>query len=243
MDARLTYLHGSVGDRFIDPIKQALDRQGTQILPQTEAPHLRFGPDGVGGVQLYDGTVLRAQWYVAALPHRKLLSLLPEHLLTRYAYFAQLGELETVPEIAVQFTRRSMSPSPRLLLLAGRPFHQLTTVPMGPNEIGCRLSAIGNPALMELDDDHLIDLGRTELRMLAPDIGQDEPLSGRVSRNDEAALSLKPGAALRRPIQQSPVKNLLVAGAWTDTGWPANVESAIVSATRCAEIISSHAVR
>jgi hypothetical protein len=31
-----------------------------------------------------------------------------------------------------------------------------------------------------------------------------------------------------------------VAGAWTDTGWPANLESAIVSGERCADIIIGH---
>jgi uncharacterized protein with NAD-binding domain and iron-sulfur cluster len=61
-----------------------------------------------------------------------------------------------------------------------------------------------------------------------------------VHRDDHAALALRPGAALRRPIQQSPIQNLLVAGAWTETGWPANVESAVVSARRCAEIITGH---
>lgn len=52
-----------------------------------------------------------------------------------------------------------------------------------------------------------------------------------------AALPLPPGTKTRRPIQLSPISNLLVAGAWTDTGWPANFESAIVSGERCAEII------
>ena len=52
-----------------------------------------------------------------------------------------------------------------------------------------------------------------------------------------AILSLAPGAKVRRPIQQSPVSNLLLAGAWTDTGWPANLESAITSGERCADIV------
>ena len=126
-------------------------------------------------------------------------------------------------------------------MLAEQPFQQLTIASIGPNEVSCRLSAIGNPALMELDDELLLDLGRTEFRLLAPDIEQDERLSGKIDRNNQAALLLKPGASLRRPIQQSPLKNLLISGAWTDTGWPANIESAIVSATRCAEIISGQA--
>jgi uncharacterized protein with NAD-binding domain and iron-sulfur cluster len=54
-----------------------------------------------------------------------------------------------------------------------------------------------------------------------------------------AILSLKPGAKLHRPIQRSPIANLLLAGSWTDTGWPPNLESAIVSGNRCAETIAS----
>lgn len=241
MDARLTCFHGSVGDRFIAPLKRALEQHGTHILPQTQLPDLLFGQNGISGVRLRDGSLLHAQRYVAALSHRKLPALLPERLLTRYAYFAQLDELETLPEIAVRFTVHSTIHQPRLLLLACRPFHQMTIASHGPQELGCRLSAIGNPSLMELDDDQLIDLGRTELRMLVPEIERDETLFGRIYRNDQAALSLKPGAALIRPIQQSPINNLVITGAWTDTGWPANIESAIVSAMRCAEIIAGRA--
>jgi uncharacterized protein with NAD-binding domain and iron-sulfur cluster len=61
-----------------------------------------------------------------------------------------------------------------------------------------------------------------------------------VCRDDYAALSLRPGTALLRPLQQSPIQNLLVAGAWTDTRWPATVESTFISARRCVEIITAH---
>jgi glycine/D-amino acid oxidase-like deaminating enzyme len=238
MDARLTCLHGSVGDRFITPMKRAMEQHGAKILPQAQVPDIRFGQEGISGVRLPDGSLLRAQWYVAALSHRKLPALLPERLLTRYAYFAQLGELETLPEVSVQFSGRSTMSRQRLLLLAGRPFHQLTIASHGPHTLRYRLSAVGNPSLMELDDDRLITLGRTELRALVPEIQHDALPFDRIARQPQAALSLKPGAALLRPIQQSPMKNLVIAGAWTDTGWPANIESAVVSATRCAEIIA-----
>jgi len=240
LDARLTHLNGSVGDRFITPMKRALEQHGVLTQVQTQRPDLRFGQSGVSGIQLQDGTLLQAHWYVAALPHQKLLALLPEQLLTRYAYFAQLSELEALPEITVQFTCRATTRTPRLLLLADRPFHQLTITSLVPHEIRCRLAAIGNQALAELRDSQLIDLGRTELHTLYPEVGTDGIQSMEVYREEQAALSLKPGTALLRPIQQSPLPNLLVAGAWTDTGYPANVESAVVSARRCTEIIASH---
>ncbi|MBA3753231.1 MAG: FAD-dependent oxidoreductase, partial [Nitrospira sp.] len=40
-----------------------------------------------------------------------------------------------------------------------------------------------------------------------------------------------------RPLPNSPFLNFFVAGDWTDTGWPANLESAILSGQRCAEAI------
>lgn len=238
MDARLTYLHGSITSRFLAPLKETVKRGGVQILSLTHTPALRFGPDGVSGIRLHDGTVLQAHWYVAALSHRMLLPLLPERLLTRYAYFAQISELETVPQTTVQFSWRSTMVSPRLLLFTDRPFHYLTAAPCGADEIRYRFSAIGNPTLMELDDGQLTSLGHTELRLLTESIRQEDIHSVAIDRQRHAALSLKPGAALLRPIQQSPVGNLLIAGAWTDTGWPANIESAIVSAQRCSDIIA-----
>ena len=238
LDARPTRLHGSVGDRFVTPMKCVLEQRGVLIQVQRHPPELRFGQSGVSGVQVHDGRLLEAAWYVAALSHQKLVALLPERLLTRYAYFAHLGELETLSEVAVHFTCHSTIRTPRLLLLAGRPFHHLAISALGAQEISCRLSAIGNTALMELRDDQLVDLGRTELHALYPEVGADGVQSIEVYREEQAALSLRPGTALLRPIQQSPIRNLLVSGAWTDTGWPANIESALVSARRCAEIIA-----
>ncbi|MBH0195722.1 MAG: FAD-binding protein [Nitrospira sp.] len=241
-DARLTCLHGSVGDRFIAPMRRAMAKHGATILPQTQIPDLRFGQNGISGIRLSDGSQLHAQWYIAALPHLKVPALLPERLLTRYAYFAQLGELQTLPEIAVQFSGRATMSHPRLLLLAGRPFHQLTITSHGPHTLRYRLSVISHPPLMELGDAELTALGRTELRTLLPDIDHDTLSFEGISRHDQAALSLNPGAALLRPIQQSPVKNLVIAGAWTDTGWPANIESAINSAARCAETVAGRPI-
>lgn len=238
-DASLTYRDGSIGDRLISPMRHALERQGVQVLHQTESPLLRIGPSGIEEVRLHDGGSLRAQWYIAALPHRKLLALLPEQLLARYAYFAQLAELEPLPEVMVELRRPSTAPFPRLVLLGGEPFHYLVAAPSGPNETAYRLSMVGHSPLTESTDDSLLRLGHEELRRIFPDSAPHHDRSGVVHRNNQAALSLRPGATLRRPLQQSPLPNLLLAGPWTDTGWPANVESAITSAQRCADIIRS----
>ncbi|MDI3463383.1 MAG: hypothetical protein OJF50_002204 [Nitrospira sp.] len=238
-DARLTLLAGSIDHRFIIPMKQTLHRAHVRIVSLAHRPTLRFGQTGVSEVRLHDDTRLRADRYVIALSYQNLLQLLPERLLTRYAYFAQITELKSLSEIVIQLTGPTMKQRPRLLLQSGRPFHQITSTSLGSGEIEYRLSAVGNE-LIELNKDQVVDAALTEICELFSETARKEVTVRSVFREHHAALSLMPGVVRLRPIQQSPIQNLLVAGAWTDTGWPTNLESALVSARRCAELITDH---
>ena len=54
-------------------------------------------------------------------------------------------------------------------------------------------------------------------------------IAWRVVTQPEAVFSYRPGLDAQRPPQQTPVSNLLVAGDWTRTGWPATMEGAVRS--------------
>ncbi len=236
-DAKLTGLTGSVGHRFIEPMKQALQQNQVKIISLSHRPTLRFGQTGVSEVRLHDETRLRADRYIVALSYENLLQLLPERLLTHYAYFAQLTELRNVSGVVIQLSCSSPIPQPRLLLLPGRPFHQLTSASGDAGEIGYRLSTLADQHA-KLTDEQLIDMAQTEICRLFSGTAREEVIVHSVIREHQAALVLAPGAARLRPIQQSPIQNMLVTGAWTDTGWPANLESTLVSARRCADIVT-----
>jgi glycine/D-amino acid oxidase-like deaminating enzyme len=239
-DARLTHLAGSVEHRFIAPMKQSLHQSHARIVSLNHRPTLRFGQTGVSEIRLHDDTKLRANRYVIALSYQNLLQLLPERLLTRYAYFAQITELKSLSEIVIHSTCPATKQRPRLLLLPSRPFHQLTSTSLDSGEVGYRLSAVGN-TLTELSNDQLVDAAKTEMCELFSGTTREDVIVRSVFREHHAALLLAPGAARLRPLQQSPIQNLFVAGAWTDTGWPANLESALVSAHRCAELVAGRA--
>jgi hypothetical protein len=221
-------------------MKQTLHRGEVRIISLANRPTLRFGQTGVSEVRLHDDTRLQANRYVIALSYKNLLQLLPERLLTRYAYFAQITELKSLSEVVIQLDYAATKAQPRLLLLSGRPFHQLTGISLEPGEIGYRLSAVGN-SLTELNNDQLIDAAQTEMCELFSGTAREDVIARSVFRGQHAALLLAPGVARLRPLQQSPLQNLFVVGAWTDTGWPANLESALVSAHRCAELIVGRA--
>ncbi len=50
-----------------------------------------------------------------------------------------------------------------------------------------------------------------------------------------ATFRCTPGAQAHRLPQQTPVGNLVLAGDWTQTGWPATMESAVRSGLLAAE--------
>lgn len=50
-----------------------------------------------------------------------------------------------------------------------------------------------------------------------------------VTREHSATFRATPGARALRPQARTPVRGLVLAGAWTDTGWPATMEGAVRS--------------
>jgi uncharacterized protein with NAD-binding domain and iron-sulfur cluster len=56
-------------------------------------------------------------------------------------------------------------------------------------------------------------------------------------KEPDATFAAAPGQAATRPATRTPVDGVVLAGAWTDTGWPATMEGAVRSgmlATRAA---------
>src|SRR5262249_5529567 len=62
-------------------------------------------------------------------------------------------------------------------------------------------------------------------------------LPARVVTEHAATLSAAPGGDRSRPAHASPPSNLLVAGDWPATGWPATMEGAVRSGYLAAEAL------
>jgi squalene-associated FAD-dependent desaturase len=82
----------------------------------------------------------------------------------------------------------------------------------------------GVPELMEVRGRELVDRIAGEL---AERLGGAELVWSRVSREPNATIALRPGT--ERPGVDTLRPNVVRAGTWTDTGWPATMESAVRS--------------
>jgi hypothetical protein len=223
---------------LFQPMFEKLRTGGATVLLETEATSMLSEGDRVTGVLLRNGSTLRGDWYLAALSPRNFASLLPERWLSRFAYFQQLAELTSLPTTSAQVILGRALAKSRILLLSGGPFYAMVAHPTGSGLTACRFS--GGEA--ELSTSMTLEMLQTAAEAVLRSSNLLSPSQTVVSfdyrKTAEGCLSLRPGMQLRRPLQQSPIGNLLIAGAWTDTGWPPNAESSIVSANRCAEIVT-----
>ena len=92
----------------------------------------------------------------------------------------------------------------------------------------------GVPELLEVRGRELVERIAGQL---TERLGEAELLWSRVSREPHATVALRPG--VERPGVETSRPNVARAGAWTDTGWPATMESAIRSGRRAAQHILS----
>jgi squalene-associated FAD-dependent desaturase len=226
-------------DLLLAPARVALERAGAALRLEETVEQIRSDAHRITGVQLQAGGVLTADWYVSALPHWRLTPLLPERALTRFSYFQQITKLTDSPALTVHLWSEASVPSPRLRLLANRHFHWLVSrtdeQSDRPRTI-LSLVATGRPDLLARPDHELLELALAEIGTALPAVSV-VATDYRIIREPRAFLKAAPGTGLLRPLAQSPLPNLFLAGDWTDTGLPATLESAVLSGELCAKAI------
>jgi hydroxysqualene dehydroxylase len=92
----------------------------------------------------------------------------------------------------------------------------------------------GVPELMEVRGRELVDRIAAQV---TERLGDADLVWSRVSREPEATIALRPGVGRPRPGLVRP--GLARAGAWTETGWPVTMESAVRSGRAAARAVLS----
>ncbi len=106
-----------------------------------------------------------------------------------------------------------------------------------PGYVCCSLSAADR--LVQRPEHELVDLCRRELAAVLPEAARARLLRGAATRDPEATFIPAPGVP--RPDNATALSNLVIAGAWTDTGWPATIELAVRSGRAAADILFRNA--
>lgn len=229
----LSRLHGDAAER-------ALERAGVEVRTRARARELASTENGCVTVESDAGT-LEADVAVLAVPHVRAPGLLPPGAVSE-----RVDELGSSPivNLHVVYDRRVTD----LPFAAGvrTPVQWLfdRTEASGLKS-GQHLAVSLSGAEREMDktNGELRDEFLPALADLLPAARGARVEDFFVVRENAATFRAVPGAGRRRPGPRTRVKGLFLAGAWTDTGWPATMEGAVRSGHAAAVAALSEPVR
>jgi zeta-carotene desaturase len=184
----------------------------------------------VTGVRLPDG-VHTADYYVAALPFERLPALVPD-------LSVDLEPFTHSPITGIHlWFDRSITQLPHATLL------DRTIQWMFNKDRGRYLQLVvsASRTLTDMPRNDVIALALRELGEFFP-VARDAKLEkAHVVKEVRATFSARPGLEAYRPIAQTAFANLVLAGDWTRSGWPATMEGAVRSGYLAAEAVTQAA--
>jgi squalene-associated FAD-dependent desaturase len=224
-----TGLSAAIGE----PALRGLRSSGVDVRLGTRAAALEADGGRVTGVLLADGSRIAAERVVSALPPEALDRLMAGAGLR--SDYAAIGHSAIVnvylwydrPVISVPFAGTFDSPLQWIFdrsLLIGRE--------AGAFCVGVSLSAADE--LAAWPKERLAGLCDEALARISADRRPARLLRYAVVKEPRATFRAGPGVASRRPDPVTDLQDLLLAGDWTATGWPATMEGAVRSGERAA---------
>jgi zeta-carotene desaturase len=96
-------------------------------------------------------------------------------------------------------------------------------------------------SLLEKSKAEIVEMACGELREFFPNGAGAKLIRSHVVKEARATYSAVPGLESLRPAATTIYPNLFLAGDWTNTGWPATMEGAVLSGYRAAEAVASAA--
>ena len=206
-----------------------IQNHGGEVRTRCLVNQLDLSNGNVAAVRLDGGDEVRGDYYVLAVPFDRLVKLVPE----------EIGRTE-------MFTNLSVSPITGVHMWFDRPVMNepfLTSIDHAIQWIFNRTNQYiqvvisASRDLANRSQQEIVDVCRHELNELLPAAKEASLLRAVVIRENSATFSPAPGCDRWRPSQRTVVRNLFLAGDWTNTGWPATMESAVRSGYQAAEAI------
>ncbi|MDX3314474.1 hydroxysqualene dehydroxylase HpnE [Streptomyces sp. ME08-AFT2] len=232
--ADIGWAHVPLGELHDGLARQALDAAGVRTEVRTRVTSLVPDGDGTWSVRV-PGETLRADAVVLAVPQREAYDLLPDGALPDAGRLLEIG---TAPILNVHVVYdRKVLDAPFFAAL-GTPVQWVfdRTHASGLRE-GQYLALSQSAAQDEIDEPvaALRERYLPELRRLLPGARGAEVKDFFVTRERTATFAPTPGVGRLRPGARTEAPGLYLAGAWTATGWPATMESAVRSGVSAAD--------
>lgn len=246
--------------QLYDSAKDRIEQAGGSVMLSTSVEQFTHEHGRITGLKLKNGETRHADVYISAVPFDRLHKLCDEQLRRYDQRLTQLMQLDVSPIIGVHLflgcpDGRPIMTLPHIALMESplqwifnkgcefRSFELATSSSNGESRtvktdarhiqhlhgvISAAHQLVDQPAEL------IMAMALDEIERILPAAKDAELIHARAIKEKRATFSVRPGVNRLRPTTTGNVENLLLAGDWTDTGWPATMEGAVRSGYRAA---------
>ena len=234
---------------YVDAAENFIRQRGGDIEKGCIASEILIENGFVSGIRLRDdrignNRIVKGDYYISAVPYQSLNKLLPDETAMNHGVQTAMKiPFKPSPIISIHLLFDKPVTSYPFAALINSPIQWLFNkeIIYGDNAYKGLVSLVisGAHAYVAWDTERLIEMALTELKRFFPETKSARLLYSRVIKERHATFSPQPGIDRYRLSQKTPIKNLFLAGDWTDTGLPATIEGAVLSGQKCAKAIVS----
>ena len=232
-----------LSELHVHPAARYIEARGGKLSLRAGVERIDVDGGRVTGLGSRDGERRTLDAYVSALPPWRLLPLLPEQ--ARAGPLGALAQFEPAPILNLHlWFDRPVADFAFAAFLESEiqwVFNQSRIRPGAgkdsPDEQHLVLSISAPGELFALDKEALRARLLPQVQAALPAARDAELVRYLAVKEPEATFVPAPG--LSRPGPRTPFPNLFLAGTYTDTGWPATMESAVRSGLAAAEAVDA----
>ncbi len=245
------FLKGAPQEYLHQPLIDHSVSKGAQFRNRTAVDELLFDGREIKGVQLRNGEILTADYYLSALPIHNLVKVLPVSMKRKDLFFAGLQNLEGVPVISVQiWYDREIAPDDNVLFSPdgvipvyanlARTTPEYRSLRGMPYSGKSRFEFCVAPArdLMGLSKEEIVRQVDLSVRNCYPETSQGASiLKSTMVKIPNSVYAPVPNMERFRPTQRTPVKNFFIAGGFSQQLYYDSMGGAVMSANLASQEI------
>ncbi len=230
----------SLHELLIRPALNIIEECGGEVRYQSQVKRIIISGERSGGIELSNGQVITADYYISAAPVWDLMNILSPEQQQRLWNEPLTFHTSPIVSAYIGYDRLpDCFDASRSMIGCFGDVIQWVFV-RSDDTIAITVSS-ANTLIDETMENLKVKI-KTDLRLL---FGESSIMSIQdftIIKQRKATFSLRVNQRMFRPSNETPLKNLFIAGDWTDTGLPSTIESAVRSGYGVAEKIMKTSV-
>lgn len=234
--SRIMVPKSGLSELFVEPSEKMILLNGGRVMLNATVKNVGIEQNWVNGVKIKDHGTIHADLYVSAVPPNTFKKMFDPEIVERYFKYNLSYRTSTIVSIYLWLNEPVVQ---RLFdgTFIGCIGTRIQWVFKKSDHL-LEVTISDGAEIVDWDRQKIMDMVLDEMKSLFPALDASAVLRYQIIKERQATFNPAPGSENLRPSSVTSIKNLFLAGDWTDTGLPSTIESAVKSGFMAVDCIS-----